>query len=232
MGNDVVDLADRRCVGKSGDRRFLARILAPEEAGRIRESSRPDTLLWLFWAAKEAAYKVASKLESEPPPFVHADFRVALGDRPLRPGARGRVSWREMELPFRASVEAERIHALAWRADGGDPGELPPGISSGLLRLPDEGPAGGWRQDLASRFTAREWGPVHSWPSAVVRLEARAELARRLGVEEDRLQVVCPGDAPGRTPPEVLLDGARAPADVSLSHHGRFVAWAVRTESP
>lgn len=235
VGNDVVDLADPRCVGKSQEGRFVGRILADEEARLVAGSSRPDVLLWLLWGAKEAAYKVASKLRRRPPPFNHARFRVRFAGRAgpgllegPGPGPRGRVAWEELELPFRASVQPERIHVLSWSPQGEpDPREMPPGISSGVQALPEEGPAEDWRAGLADRFTEREWGAIHAWPSALVRLEARAELARRLDVDQGRLQIVCPGDAPGRTPPEVLLDGDETPADVSLSHHRRFVAWAV-----
>ena len=68
----------------------------------------------------------------------------------------------------------------------------------------------------------------NSRSSALVRLGARAALARALGVEESRLQVVCGAGPAGRVPPEVLLDGDAAPADVSLSHHGRWLAWGIR----
>lgn len=253
VGNDVVDLADPRCVGRSGDRRFLERILSVEEARRIRSADRPDTLLWLFWAAKEAAYKVVSKLRGEPPPFVHARFQVAVepaGSAPFGeappPSLTGTVTWEEHVVPFRATVGPERIHAVAWwgargraaidgksaaedgkaRDGRGAPRGLSAGISVGLSTLPADS-AERWREDLSSRFTPREWAAVHSRPSAVVRLEARAELARRLDAPEREVEIVCPGDAPGRTPPQVLRDSRRARADVSLSHHGRFVAWAV-----
>jgi len=80
---------------------------------------------------------------------------------------------------------------------------------------------------LRERFSDLERPAVHSAAAARVRLEARAHLARLLDVREERLQIVCQGGAPGRTPPVVLLDGRRAPADVSLSHHGRWVGWAL-----
>ena len=39
-------------------------------------SDRPDELLWRLWAAKEAAFKVVSKIRGAPPLFVHPAFRV------------------------------------------------------------------------------------------------------------------------------------------------------------
>ncbi len=65
-----------------------------------------------------------------------------------------------------------------------------------------------------------------------MRLAARAALAKALGVDEARVQVVSNDGPKGRIPPEVLLDGEPAPADVSLSHHGRWLAWALRVRDP
>jgi hypothetical protein len=46
-------------------------------------------------------------------------------------------------------------------------------------------------------------------------------------VDEARVEIVCaPGPASQR-PPRVLLDGRDAEADVSLSHDGRWIAWAL-----
>ena len=60
-----------------------------------------------------------------------------------------------------------------------------------------------------------------------MRLGARAALSTALGVEEGRLEIVCAPGATGRRPPRVLLDGSPAAADVSLSHHGNWIAWAI-----
>ena len=69
---------------------------------------------------------------------------------------------------------------------------------------------------------------MHSRASVLVRLAARATLARGLDVAEARAQIVC-GEGPrGRIPPEAVLDGNAAPVDVSLSHHGRWLAWGIR----
>jgi hypothetical protein len=51
-------------------------------------------------------------------------------------------------------------------------------------------------------------------------------------VDEQRVQVVSSEGPKGRVPPEVLLDGGPAGADVSLSHHGRWLAWALRLAQP
>ena len=50
---------------------------------------------------------------------------------------------------------------------------------------------------LLLKLSERERRPVHSRNSALVRLAARAALARALGVDEARIEVVCGGGTEG-----------------------------------
>ncbi len=63
-------------------------------------------------------------------------------------------------------------------------------------------------------------------PSEAVRRLAIAELAPRLGVEPAELSIRRRGRVP-----ILCLRGRPVPADLSLSHHGRFVAFACRLAS-
>lgn len=81
---------------------------------------------------------------------------------------------------------------------------------------------------LLSRLSKRERAAVYSRGSTLVRLLARRALADALEVEESRVAVICGQGPKGRVPPQALLDGLPAPMDVSLSHHGRWPAWAIR----
>lgn len=76
VGNDVVDLADPRCIGRYDDRRFLTRIFTEAEREAIEAAAEPDLALWLRWAAKEAAFKAATILRGAPPIFAHRRFEV------------------------------------------------------------------------------------------------------------------------------------------------------------
>lgn len=234
LGNDIVDLGHHRCPGKSRDLRFLNRIFHSSEASRILSEEDPDRALWLHWSAKEAAFKVLSKVLDATPVFSHAKFVVYVE---RDPGPRsggfpiwGSVEWGELSLPFRAAVNESRIHALSW--SGADPRKDPPDIEiatgeafvgSGDLVGPGGAP---FEFMVKERFSARERRSIHSPPSAYIRLLARTAIADALDVEEKRLEIVC-GDRPtGRTAPVVLLDGEPTDVDVSLSHHGDQVAWA------
>ena len=222
MGVDVVDLRDRRCVGKAGDARFLARILNDVERGVLATAPDPHGPLWRLWAAKEAAYKVVSKVRGAPPAFVHAAFGVA--PWLMAANGPGRVEWEDVPVFIQWHELPGRIVALAWNGLATD---SPPDWAWGAASDLDPEPTAPL-EALVHRLSARERPPVHSRHSVLVRLAARAELARRLDVDEARVEVVCGEGPKGRVPPEALLDGRAAPADVSLSHHGDWLAWAIR----
>ncbi|NIP57574.1 MAG: 4'-phosphopantetheinyl transferase superfamily protein [Gemmatimonadetes bacterium] len=228
VGNDVVDLRDPRCEGKSEDPRFLSRIFADDEASMIRSASpRSDRTLWLLWAAKEAAYKAVTKLLGSPPIFEHRAFRVRMdaGDAERGPGAAGSVLYRDIELSFDGAVAPDRIHVVAWHISGD--GVTAP-IRRGVRELSEEEGDSGerWRETLRDRFTDEEWSSVHSRASALVRILAKTDLAGTLGVDEEALEIVCPPGPTGRMPPSLRVGGRPYSGDLSLSHHGRLVAWA------
>ena len=230
VGNDVVDLSDPRCAGKAQSGRFVARVFDPGEAERIRKSDAPDRTLWLLCAAKEAAFKVVSKILPVPPPFVHTAFQVSV-DMTARRRTSGWVDYEGRRIPFLADVRPEWIHALAWWGSATDSAAVQPPsrlrwtVSTVLAALPGDGP-----HDLtvirAGHFSDRERGAVHSLASAGVRIAARSGVADALGVPAESLEVVCEGGSIGRMPPRLYQDGAVSAADVSLSHHGGLVAWA------
>lgn len=229
VGNDVVDLRDPRLEGKTADRRFLERILDGTERRTLADASHPDIELWCLWAAKEAAFKVTSKVLGAPPPFEHRAFGArwipgreeGRGQTVVRTGT---VRYRETETGVVVlSHRGEALHAVAYTT-GVQWGALAPGLA--LLDEPGA-PWAGSLPTLEERLTPREADAVHSRPSAAVRLAARAALAEEMEVEEGRLEIVCAPGPSGRRPPRVFLDGAPTDADVSLSHAGRWIAWVV-----
>lgn len=224
VGIDVVDPDDARCAGKHADDRFLRRILADGERAFVSGAADPALALWRIWAAKEAAFKVVSKLRGAPPPFVHASFRV---DSSVAAEGFGAVTWEDVVVHVHWHAEPGRTVALGWNGLAAAPVEWGWGAVADL----DRDPAAPL-DALLARLTPREQAPVHSRASALVRLAARGALAHALQVDEARVEVVAGEGPKGRMPPEVLLDGRPAPADVSLSHHGRWLAWGVRLAGP
>jgi len=212
VGNDVVDLDHPATRGKAGHGRFLERVLAPAERAAVTADDDPHLALWTRWAAKEAAYKVLSKLRRQPPVFAHRAF-VTSADA---------VEYEGTRVPVHVTRAGPVLHVVA------SLGVAPQSLVARTAPLSSEdAPWGAPLDALLERFTAREAEAVHTLASAAVRLGARAELASVLGVEERRLEIVCAPGPTGRRPPLVLLDGAPARADVSLSHHGRWIAWAL-----
>ncbi|HMA66939.1 MAG TPA: 4'-phosphopantetheinyl transferase superfamily protein, partial [Desulfosalsimonadaceae bacterium] len=61
-GNDIVDCSSPAAQGKARSARFVRKVLTGDEQARLAAAQDPDRLLWAFWAAKEAAYKAASKM--------------------------------------------------------------------------------------------------------------------------------------------------------------------------
>jgi phosphopantetheine--protein transferase-like protein len=229
LGNDVVDLRDPRARGKAEDARFLQRVFTGGERETIVAAADPHHALWARWAAKEAAFKAVSKLLGSPPVFHHTRFRVSLageagGDR----GLRGEVRYGDLSLVVEVGSTPDFVHVLA-RAQAEDEGVEP---VQRVVRAEDvragggEGGKAGWRDALRPSFSPAEWACVTHRISALTRLGARSGLARALAVEEERLQITCLDGPPGRRIPIVLLDGAELAADLTLSHHGRFLAWA------
>lgn len=217
-----MDLNDPRAVDRSRDVRFLERVFTREERERIRRSGRPDLEVWLLWAAKEAAFKVISKLQGEPPVFRHRAFQVT--DDPG--SAVTEVRYGEARLAV--EVEADTTRALAWAWNGGMPEILIARATvPEALRILGLGPVREEWEAVHLRPEERE--SIHSLPSALVRLLARRDAARMLGVGERDLTIVCAPGVPGRRPPFVYRGGSlEAALDISLSHHGGELAWAVR----
>lgn len=238
LGNDIVDLADLRHQGKATDQRFLRRVFTVGERGTIRSSSQPDRTLWMLWAGKEAAFKTLSKSLGTPPVFNHRSFRVSLLEDtaevpessrsapsesrlPTSECLLGKVQHESESFPLRIEVAGSSLHALTWASH---PHGAAPEHVWGLAELGDW--EEGWRARYEPHFSAQEWLCVSHRASALARLSARKALASSLDVPEEELEIRCDPGAPGRRIPRTLLRGEELGVDLTLSHHGRLLAWA------
>lgn len=234
VGNDVVDLAEPRTHGRAAEGRFVARVFDPVEQEAIRAAADPDLELWARWAAKEAGFKVVSKIIGSPPPFVHRAFLVSWDVSP--PGAAASGLFREGRVTYEGHVARVSVHHSpgCMQAVGfgsvGTVREAPRLDPRAALLDPPQTPWSGSLEELRARFTERELDAVYSLPSAAVRLGARAHVASLLAVSEERLEIVCDPGPTGQRPPRLMLDGAPTRADVSLSHDGRWIAWVFWTD--
>ncbi len=242
VGNDIVDLADPRTKGRSTDERFVRRVYDTDEQEAIATSEDSDIELWSRWAAKETGFKVISKLIGDPPPFVHRAFRVVWNpceratDAGVETVIRSGVVHYEppqvggmgvrLEATVSVAFRDDALHAVGFGSRGGQSGDVHVEPHVELLETPD-GVWAGSLDELTPRLTERELDAVYSRQSAAVRLGARADLAEALRVAEKRIEIVCAPGPTSRRPPHVLVDGERIQADVSLSHDGRWIAWAI-----
>jgi hypothetical protein len=183
IGNDVVDLFDPETAPAALHPRFDARVFSSAERARLDAAPDRARLRWALWAAKEAAYKAARRLDT------------ALPFHPRRFDVDGDVVWhRGRPFPVRVRESGDALHAVAV-AEGEDPGSAAWGLA-----------------EVAAGSAAGD----------VARALALAAAARRLGVRRSALAV---GRA-GRMP-VLLLRGVPCPALLSLSHHGRYAAFAL-----
>lgn len=208
LGNDVVDLRDADSRPESYRSRFDERVYADPERRAIARDPRPLARRWAHWAAKEAAYKLARQLD---PGFVFAPKRLEACFEPPAPGAAaGRRSVRRGRLALptvagRAGVEVElksfetpdRVHVIAL-------------------------PAGADWEAVESAVELRGGGAAAEDARQAVRRLARREVGRSLAVPEARLSI----GRRGRIP-VLELDGQPTPLALSLSHHGRWIAYAM-----
>jgi phosphopantetheinyl transferase (holo-ACP synthase) len=109
VGDDVVDLDEPAIATSHRRARFVERVLGPGERAQLVGAGEPKALLWAFFAAKEAAYKVLCKL-GPPPVLGHRRFEVAEDLKSVRNG--------ERELRLQVSWRGSLVHAVAWL--GGD----------------------------------------------------------------------------------------------------------------
>ena len=108
LGNDVIDLMDPDTRPGALHPRWDGRVFAARERAALAASALPERLRWALWGAKEAAYKLAHKLDPKTV-FAPSRFEVAL-DAQLR----GRVAWPGGAARV-AVLEAQTcLHALAW----------------------------------------------------------------------------------------------------------------------
>jgi hypothetical protein len=230
LGNDVVDLEALENRGKSGDRRFLDRVFTVQECRLISAAVRPDTLLWALWAAKEAAYKAVSRddptvcsiprrypvlLDSEKVgamqcgaadsvcPFVPDESHtVGLGLMGAAGGAcrlTGRVLTPRGGLALRIVVTDRYVHALA--ADAPETFD-----------------------HITGRVDCWEEGGDTDDPSAFVRSQLVHEIADRLHLRAEEIEIRKDPEGPGV--PRVFHRGLPLADEISLSHDGRFTAFA------
>jgi phosphopantetheine--protein transferase-like protein len=230
IGNDVIDLTVPGSQGKEHDRRFLDRVFTPVEQARISSAPSPTAALWLCWAAKEAAYKALKKHDSS---LIFAHRQFELVDLPvgeLWSGARitacGRMRHGERNFGVALTLTTEWAHASVVIG--------PRQMAQTFERV----------VDVRSDALARIERPLRDDELASVRFPESAHV-RWLGhdlldeagftnfPDRNGFRIVRPTADGGHGPPLVIgpNDEPFPGVDISLSHHGSFIAGAVTLAS-
>lgn len=207
VGNDVVDLATEWARDRFQDRRFLDKVFSEAEQDAIRRFRNPNLLLWSLWACKEACYKIVRKLDPGVS-FLPRQYRTS-----LVASGRSRFSSGSVDTPtgrIAVTVEAgdEFIHSL------GVLGNSSPWDKVVHQVLP-----------LGTRAVRDEEQPAR-FESLRIREAVKQRLSDLLGCEPGRIRIVRRKGVRGLGPPTVWVDGKETNTDLSMSHDGRFLAFA------
>jgi len=197
VGNDIVDLLDPESRPESLHPRFDTRVFSEAERAAIAACESPNRERWRLWAAKEAAYKLVRK---SAPTTVFSPVRFEVSFHESVPGAlrEGKVSHGDSEIAVRAEESQTWVHVIA---------------------------LGSHKRDLVARVAPLDPAEAAKGdpdaPSHAVRALVCEAMAAPLGVHHTALEVRRTGRVP-----HLYCNGELAPADLSLSHHGGYVAFA------
>lgn len=61
IGNDVIDILQSRQESNWQRKGFVEKLFTPSEQLLLSQTSDPETMIWLLWSMKEAAYKIYNR---------------------------------------------------------------------------------------------------------------------------------------------------------------------------
>lgn len=207
IGNDIVDLDLPDNRKKIPDRRFLDRVFTADEQKFIAQHAQNAALVWALWAGKESAYKALSKSVPGIPSIprrYRVVFSVAAADKIIEKG--GRSVWNgAVETPAgsvlcRVLLTPDYVHCLAI--------------------------AGGCLSDERLIQRVLRWNQNEDL-SAGLRRMAIERLAFAGEVCPSAIEIVRQQTPKGLGPPRVFVNGSRSATDITLSHDGRWGAFAL-----
>ncbi|MCX6224706.1 MAG: 4'-phosphopantetheinyl transferase superfamily protein [Bacteroidia bacterium] len=206
VGNDVVDLREPANAGKSGNSRFLKKILTNAEIEFVQNAENPDTALWSHWTCKETAYKVIKKSRSGAT-FLPRHWQVVFNK------IQSTHSEGEVIIPgndrvyIRLFSNTQDVHGI-----GSDCRTALDKLIWSVDALPEEEKIN---------------------PSLYLRYCLGQSLAKNFSLKFHQIKIKRTRENGELQPPRVYVDGKKTDIDISLSHDGRFVAYVVsQAESP
>jgi hypothetical protein len=181
----------------------MKRVFTKYEEREIFHSKDPDRLLWVMWAAKEASYKVISKLH----PGAHSiprRYEVYLESDDESPEKSGFVLSPFNVVPVRVSVCNEYIHCMGISGEG------------------KEWDSVVWKVEKMDI----EGLSVPGGESRLVREMLRRDLSEVLQANIGDMEILRKKGPGGFDPPRVYVKGRESAVDISMSHDGSFMAYS------
>ena len=223
LGNDTVDLNYAGIAGKSRDTRFVKRVFSDKEQFAISASTDPDLTLWIVWAAKEAAYKIISKIIG-PPVFSHRKFEATFLKSLPESQSKIEVVYNKWIFPIEITFTRNYIHAVGAHIKTG---ALSNYLRSEKVHRITKYELKTWESRIKwlDNFTKEELLSIRQAESALVRFYCKKSIAEKLKITPSRLQIIRPSKERKSQPPFILLDNKRTEIDISLSHHGSWLGW-------
>ena len=205
VGNDIVDLKTPEAIGKSTDTRFIKRVLTPCEQQMLHHSEHPDTLVWALWAAKETAFKTISKsypnISSAP-----GRYPVILDSKKSSHCSKGEVMTPNGSVAIRIDFHEDYIHCIGIFSLADNLDSVVSGIG-----------------EIDTNTLAGQMDSISEKESSAVRRLAKKGIASYLQLNEQDIQIIRRKKV---HPPTVLAKGKIKNMEISLSHDGRFAAYA------
>lgn len=214
VGNDIVDLQTSDAINYPKNLRFVKRVLCEQELQDFFAHSNPSILFWMYWAAKEAVFKILKKRDSETT-FSHRSFQVTLNEKTLE-AASGYVTYRNTRYFVSFTNTKEWIHCVA--ISGHNFGKIVFQIKPNH-EIPCD----------ANSFSQSETASIHSPESFLVRCLVKSIFKDHNGENcEIRREPLLKKFGP----PELWLDGERKwDLDLSMSHDGNYCAGLILFKS-
>lgn len=222
VGNDVVDLGIARGLRKSEDLRFIKRIFTKSEKEAIFASNDPEAALWIFWAAKEAAFKLLSK-KIGPLVFSHKKFEISFADSIEDTDSKGKAAYLNEEIFLLLQRNADYIHVLATE-------DLRGNVPFKILNRKSLTEESSLLAEYRNYSSGRECESAKSEESQLVRLFTRGALAELYDKHWYDFEIIRNKEGKKWMPPVVYFKGQPFPCDISMSHDGQFLAWTLMSE--
>jgi len=242
VGNDIVDLEESLPSRKSQDTRFLNRVFTANEQSLILSSDNPELQLWLFWAAKETAYKVISKMKT-PPVFSHKLFQVSIQSNIALSGSQQVLFIQyDDDVVYATGIwDKNKLHVAGY-LDTEHPLFDTQDITFQLIKQQNKkhihnltmNEINYWsdQNNINLHFSQAEQTSINHAASAVAKYKLKKNLAQNMGWNIKQLEVIRPSLNKKMHPPFLLYQNEKTSIDISLSHHGQWVAWVYHIFDP